>query len=94
MKKAEFIELVQSFGGYTKKAEAEKAINSFIEAVSVALEKKESVQLVGFGTFSSEYQKAKSGKIPGTDKMYTTEAKYVPKFKAGKGLKDRVSAGK
>ncbi len=94
MKKADFIELVQSCGDYATKVEAEKAINSFVEAVSVALEKKENVQLIGFGTFSSEYQKAKSGKVPGTDKTYTVEAKQVPKFKAGKNLKDRVAAGK
>ena len=38
--------------------------------------------------------KGKSGKVPGTDKTYTTQDKMVPKFKAGKGLKDRVAAGK
>ncbi|MDD3060674.1 MAG: HU family DNA-binding protein, partial [Sulfurimonas sp.] len=32
--------------------------------------------------------------VPGTDKTYTTEDKMVPKFKAGKGLKDRIAAGK
>ena len=49
---------------------------------------------VGFGSFSSSLQKGKSGTVPGTDKSYTTQDKMVPKFKAGKGLKDRVAAGK
>ena len=94
MNKAQFVELVQSCGEYKTKAEAERAIKAFTDAVTEALVKKEDVSLVGFGSFSSVLQKGKSGKVPGTDKTYTTEDKMVPKFKAGKGLKDRVAAGK
>lgn len=94
MNKAQFVELVQSCGGYKTKVEAEAAIKAFTEAVTEALAKKEDVSLVGFGTFAASLQKGKSGKVPGTDKTYTTEDKMVPKFKAGKGLKDRVEAGK
>ena len=94
MNKAEFVELVQSSGEYKTKVEAEGAIKAFTEAVSVALAKKEDVSLVGFGSFSANLQKGKSGKVPGTDKTYTTQDKMVPKFKAGKGLKDRVAEGK
>ena len=94
MNKAEFVELVQSSGAYKTKIEAEGAIKAFTEAVSVALAKKEDVSLVGFGSFVSTLQKGKTGKVPGTDKTYTTQDKMVPKFKAGKGLKDRVAEGK
>jgi len=94
MNKAEFVELVQSSGEYKTKVEAEGAIKAFTEAVSVALAKKEDVSLVGFGSFVATLQKGKSGKVPGTDKTYTTQDKMVPKFKAGKGLKTRVAEGK
>ncbi len=94
MNKAEFVELVQASGEYKTKVEAEAAIKAFTEAVSVALTKKEDVSLVGFGSFATALQKGKTGKVPGTDKTYTTQDKMVPKFKAGKGLKDRVAAGK
>ena len=94
MNKAQFVELVQASGEYNTKVEAEAAIKAFTEAVSVALAKKEDVSLVGFGSFISVLQKGKSGKVPGTDKTYTTQDKMVPKFKAGKGLKDRVAEGK
>ena len=94
MNKAQFVELVQSCGEYKTKVEAEAAIKAFTDAVTEALAKKEDVSLVGFGTFAASLQKGKSGKVPGTDKTYTTEDKMVPKFKAGKGLKDRVEAGK
>lgn len=94
MNKAEFVELVQASGDYKTKIEAEAAIKAFTEAVTTALVKKEDVSLVGFGSFVAAEQKGKSGKVPGTDKTYTTEDKMTPKFKAGKGLKDRVSEGK
>ena len=94
MNKAEFVELVQKHGDYKTKAEAENAIKAFTEAVTEALVGQKDVTLVGFGSFSATLQKGKSGTVPCTDKTYTTEDKMVPKFKAGKGLKDRVAAGK
>ena len=94
MNKAEFVELVQSSGNYNTKVEAETAIKAFTDAVTTALAKNEDVSLVGFGSFNAALQKGKSGKVPGSDKTYTTEDKMVPKFKAGKGLKDRVAEGK
>lgn len=94
MNKAEFVEMVQKHGEYKTKAEAETAIKAFTEAVTEALVAQSDVTLVGFGSFAASLQKGKSGTVPGTDKTYTTEDKMVPKFKAGKGLKDRVAAGK
>jgi DNA-binding protein HU-beta len=93
MNKAQFIELVQAVGGYKTKVEAEAAVKAVSDAITEALVKKEEVSLIGFGSFSAGLQKGKSGKVPGTDNTYTTQDKMVPKFKAGKGLKDRVAAG-
>jgi len=94
MNKAEFVELVQKNGDYKSKAEAEAAIKAFSDAVTEALVSREDVTLVGFGSFVATLQKGKSGTVPGTDKTYTTQDKMVPKFKAGKSLKDSVAAGK
>jgi len=88
MNKNQFVELVQEKGNYKSKVETEVAIVAFTEAVTEALAKKEDVSLIGFGSFIATLQKGRSGKIPGTDKTYQTEDKYVPKFKAGKNLKD------
>ena len=64
----------------------------FVKIVEERLyDKKESVELVGFGKFETAIQKAKTGKVPGTNKTYTTKEKRVPKFRPGKGLKDLVS---
>lgn len=94
MTKAEFIELVQDIGGYDKKSEAEKAVKAFTDSITAALVKKETVSLVGFGTFSTVDVAEKSGKVPGTDKTYTKAAHTAPKFKIGKTLKDSVADAK
>lgn len=94
MNKAQFVELVQKCGNYKTKVDAENAIKAFTDAVTEALVAQEDVSLVGFGGFSASMQKGKSGKVPGTDKTYSTADKMVPKFKPGKGLKDAVAAGK
>lgn len=94
MNKAEFVDLVKEVGEYETKKEAEKAISTFTAAVTKALAKKESIELVGFGKFETVLQKGKEGVVPGTTKKYKTSDKNVPKFKAGKGLKDAVAAAK
>ena len=94
MTKAEFVELVQKTGEFESKAAAERAVKAFIEAVTEALVNKETVSLVGFGTFSTVDVPEKSGKVPGTNKTYTKKAHTAPKFKIGKTLKDAVAAGK
>ena len=92
MNKNEFTKLLKDVGNYATLKEAEQATKAFTEAVTTALAGGEDVSLIGFGSFNTKPQKGKSGKVPGTDKTYTTQDKMVPKFKAGKGLKDRVAA--
>lgn len=93
MKKIEFIKLVKASGNYTSDKEAGRAVNAFTEAVSSALVDKNDVSIAGFGNFITVLQKGKSGTVPGTDRTYTTQDKIVPKFKAAKGLKDKVEQG-
>jgi len=91
MTKSEFVELVQKNGEFESKAAAERAVKAFTAAITEALVNKETVSLVGFGTFSTVDVAEKSGKVPGTDKTYTKPAHTAPKFKMGKTLKDAVS---
>ena len=73
------------------KAEAGKAVDAFIEAVKKALKKGEQVTLVGFGTFSVAKRSARTGRNPQNGKPIKIAAKKVPKFAAGKGLKEAVA---
>ena len=72
------------------KAEAVKAVNAFIEAIKKTLKKGNKVTLVGFGTFSVAKRSARTGRNPQTGKPIKIAAKKVPKFTAGKALKDTV----
>ncbi len=91
MKKSDFIKTIKEVGNYSKKEEAEKALDSVVAAVTKVLQANDTVELVGFGKFENAVQKGKQGKIPGSDKTYKTADKMVPKFKPGKALKDEVA---
>ena len=91
MTKAEFVELVKSEGDFESKALAEKAVKAFTSAITMALKKRETVTLVGFGTFSTAEVPSREGKVPGTNKTYKKPAHTAPKFKFGKTVKDTVA---
>jgi DNA-binding protein HU-beta len=92
MTKADFVELVKSKGDFKSKAEAESAIKAFTEAVTEVLKSKDSITLIGFGTFSTVEVPEKSGNIPNKPgQKYTKPAHTAPKFKFGKTIKEEVS---
>ena len=89
MTKDELIEKVASGAGLSK-ADAARVINATIESITSALKKGQSVTLVGFGTFKISKRKARKGRNPRTGETITIKAAKVPKFTAGKSLKDAV----
>jgi DNA-binding protein HU-beta len=72
------------------KADAGKALDSFIDGVKKTLKKGTKVTLIGFGTFSVAKRKARKGRNPRTGEPITIKAARVPKFTAGQALKDAV----
>ena len=91
MNKAELITKMAEKSGLTKK-DTETALRGFIESVTEALENKEKVQLVGFGTFETRERAAREGRNPRNGETMSIPASKAPKFKAGKALKDSVNA--
>lgn len=89
MNKVELVTKMAEKSNLTKK-EAALALDAFIESVEEALENKEKVQLVGFGTFETRERAAREGRNPRTKEAITIPASTVPVFKAGKEFKDRV----
>lgn len=73
------------------KKEAETVINCVFSTITKALKKDDTLTLVGFGTFKVSKRKARIGRNPQTGKEIKIKAKKVPKFVAGKGLKDAVA---
>jgi DNA-binding protein HU-beta len=72
------------------KKEAQEAVDAVLSGITRALEKGESVSLVGFGTFKVATRKARKGRNPQTGEEIYIAASKVPKFVAGKALKEAV----
>jgi nucleoid DNA-binding protein len=73
------------------KKEAQGAVDCIFDSITNALKKKDTVTLVGFGTFKVDKRKARKGRNPQTGEEIKIKAKNVPKFVAGKALKDAVN---
>ncbi len=90
MTKKELVNAIAKESNLTK-IDSEKALNSFVNAVTAALKKGDEVKLIGFGTFSVMERAARNGRNPQTGKTIRIKASKAPKFKAGKALKDAVN---
>ena len=90
MNKADLISAIANETGLSKK-DTEATVNSFVNVVSGALESKDSVQLIGFGTFETRERAARTGRNPQTGEELKIAASTVPAFKPGKALKEKVN---
>jgi DNA-binding protein HU-beta len=88
--KSELIDQIAESADLTK-AVAARAVDALIDAVTNALKQGDSVSLVGFGTFEVGERAARTGRNPQTGAEIQIEAAKVPKFRAGKALKDAVN---
>ncbi|MDP2227141.1 MAG: HU family DNA-binding protein [Moraxellaceae bacterium] len=90
MNKSELIDAIAASADITK-ADAGRALDATVEAISKALKAGDQVTLVGFGTFLVKDRAERTGRNPQTGKEIKIAASRVPGFKAGKGLKDAVN---
>lgn len=74
------------------KVDAEKALKAFIDVVTDEMKNKGKVQITGFGTFETTERAARTGRNPQTGQTIEIGASTLPKFKAGKALKDAINA--
>jgi len=73
------------------KKQAQAAVDCVFSTITNALKKNDTVTLIGFGTFKVAQRNARTGRNPQTGAEIKISAKKVPKFVAGKALKDAVS---
>lgn len=90
MNKGDLIEVVADKAGLTK-ADAGRAVEAVMEAITKALRSGKQVSLVGFGTFQVKKRAARTGRNPRTGETIQIKASKMPGFKAGKALKDAVN---
>jgi DNA-binding protein HU-beta len=88
--KADMIEQIAVAAEISKSA-AERAIDAMIAAVKSSLRKGSAVTLVGFGSFYVGKRAARTGRNPRTGAEIRITAARVPKFRAGKALKDAIN---
>ena len=90
MNKAEIIDNVARSADISKAA-AGRALDATVAAIKTALKKGGMITLVGFGTFYVGKRAARTGRNPRTGAAIKIKAAKVPKFRAGKALKDAVN---
>ena len=88
MNKGELIEKVKAnLGAEASKAAAERAVEAVLEAIKVGIKADQTVQIIGFGTFSVAKRAARTGVNPKTGEKIKIKASKSVKFKAGATLK-------
>jgi len=90
MNKNDLISAVTEAAGLSKN-DASAAVDAVLDSITGALKSGDEVRLVGFGTFAVSERKAGTGRNPRTGEEIAIPASKLPKFKAGKGLKDAVN---
>jgi len=88
MNKADLVNQVAKV--VSTKKQAQKALDCVFTTITKALKRRDTVTLIGFGTFKVAQRKARRGRNPQTGAVINISAKRVPKFVPGKALKDAV----
>ncbi|KHL67835.1 MULTISPECIES: integration host factor subunit beta [Pseudomonas] len=91
MTKSELIERIVTHQGQLSSKDVELAIKSMLEQMSEALATGERIEIRGFGSFSLHYREPRVGRNPKTGQSVNLDGKFVPHFKPGKELRDRVN---
>jgi integration host factor subunit beta len=93
MTKSELIEIIAAKQSQLSIKDVELAVKSLIEQMSETLAAGDRIEIRGFGSFSLHYRAPRIGRNPKTGESVGLAGKYVPHFKPGKELRDRVNLG-
>ena len=91
MTKSELIEKISSNQDQLPHRDVEQAVRMIIEKMSSALINNQRIEIRGFGSFSLHYRAPRVGRNPKTGDAVKLQGKYVPHFKPGKDLRNRVN---
>ena len=90
MTKQEIVDIVSEATGLTK-VETETVMNGIMGTIIESLASNERVELRGFGAFSVQHRKQRTGRNPRTGETVNVEEKYIPRFKTGKELRLKLN---
>ena len=88
--KKELIEIISNEQEQLPYKDIELAIKTIIESMIDSLKKGKRIEIRGFGSFSLRYRKSRIGRNPKSGESVKIDERYVPHFKPGKDLKERV----
>jgi len=88
--KSELIEQLSKKQPHLAQQDVELAVKCILEQMSQSLATNERIEVRGFGSFSLHHRKPRMGRNPKTGDAVSLTEKYVPHFKPGKELRDRV----
>jgi integration host factor subunit beta len=91
MTKSELIEILSRRQGHLKADDVDMAVKTLLEMMSNALTEGDRIEIRGFGSFSLHFRPPRVGRNPKTGDSVALSGKYVPHFKPGKELRDRVN---
>ena len=91
MTKSELIESLASRLPYLAFKDAELAVKLILEHMTNALSSGERIEIRGFGSFAMHYRPARVGRNPKSGEVVSVPDKFVPRFKSGKELRERVA---
>ncbi len=94
MNKTEFIDAIAASHPNVSRAQVGRIVGTLIDAIGNEIRRGGKVQITGFGTFSTSKRKARKGRNPKTGEPIKVAAMTLPKFSAGKALKDLVAKKK
>jgi len=91
MTKSELILKLAEMNPHLYQRDVERIVQTIFDEIAVALSRGDRVELRGFGAFSVKKRDARVGRNPRTGTTVAVAAKYVPYFKTGKDLRDRLN---
>jgi len=92
MTKSELIEILADKLSHLSAKDVEIAVKEILEMMAQTLSKGDRIEIRGFGSFSLHYRAPRVGRNPKTGDSVELAGKYVPHFKPGKELRERVNA--
>lgn len=91
MIKSELVQVIADKNPHLFQRDVENIVNAILDEISDALSSGDRVELRGFGAFSVKHREARSGRNPRTGESVQVEEKWVPFFKTGKELRERLN---
>ena len=93
MIKSELVQRIAERNPHLYQRDVENIVNAILDEITAAMKRGDRVELRGFGAFSVKQRDARLGRNPRTGEQVDVDSKYVPFFKTGKEMRERLNGG-